>query len=60
MWVSQISEENLTNEIIDRLLFEGLEDTGGKCRLYHCPGKYKGDKVPSSCGGKRLSCRSSK
>ncbi len=28
MWVSQISEEDLTNEIIDRLLFEGLEDTG--------------------------------
>lgn len=28
MWVSKITEEDLTNEIIDRLLFEGLEDTG--------------------------------
>lgn len=28
MWVSKITEEDLTNEIIDRLLFEGLEDSG--------------------------------
>lgn len=28
MWVSEITEEDLTNEITDRLLFEGLEDTG--------------------------------
>jgi len=28
MWVSKITEEDLTDEIIDRLLFEGLEDTG--------------------------------
>lgn len=28
MWVSKITEENLTNEIIDRLLFEGIEDSG--------------------------------
>lgn len=28
MWVSEITEENLTDEIVDRLLFEGLEDTG--------------------------------
>ena len=28
MWVSKITEEELTDEIIDRLLFEGLEDTG--------------------------------
>ena len=27
MWVSKITEEDLTDEIIDRLLFEGLEDT---------------------------------
>ena len=26
MWVSKITEEDLTDEIIDRLLFEGLED----------------------------------
>lgn len=28
MWVSKITEEDLSNDIIDRLLFEGLEDTG--------------------------------
>ena len=28
MLVSQIKEEDLTSELIDRLLFEGLEDTG--------------------------------
>ena len=28
MWVSSVKEENLTFELIDRLLFDGLEDTG--------------------------------
>lgn len=28
MWVSKITEENLTNDVIDRLLFEGLNDKG--------------------------------
>ena len=28
MWVSKITEEDLTNDVIDRLLFEGLHDTG--------------------------------
>lgn len=28
MWVSEITAENLTNEIIDRLLFNGIEDDG--------------------------------
>lgn len=28
MWVSKITEENLTNDMIDRLLFEGLHDNG--------------------------------
>jgi len=28
MWVSKITEEDLTNEIIDKLLFEGITDTG--------------------------------
>lgn len=33
MWVSKITEEDLTDEIIDRLLYEGIEDTGetGEC-----------------------------
>ena len=28
MWASKITEEDLTNDVIDRLLFEGLHDTG--------------------------------
>ena len=28
MWVSQITEDTLTNHVIDRLLFEGLDDNG--------------------------------
>ena len=28
MWVSKITEEDLTNDVIDRLLFEGLNDDG--------------------------------
>lgn len=28
MWVSEITEEKLSNDVVDRLLFEGLEDTG--------------------------------
>ena len=28
MYISQIKEEDLTDEMIDRLLFQGLEDTG--------------------------------
>ena len=33
MWVSKITEEDLSNEIIDKLLFEGIVDTG--CKAYH-------------------------
>ena len=28
MWVSKITKEDLTNDVIDRLLFEGLNDNG--------------------------------
>ena len=28
MWVSKITKENLTNDVIDHLLFEGLSDNG--------------------------------
>jgi len=30
MRVSDITEENISNEVIDRLLFEGLSNTGEK------------------------------
>lgn len=30
MWVSKITEEDLTEEVIDRLLYEGIQDTGEK------------------------------
>lgn len=30
MWVSKITEDNLTEDVIDRLLFAGLEDAGEK------------------------------
>ena len=28
MWVSKITEDNLSNDVIDRLLYEGLDDNG--------------------------------
>ena len=28
MWVSKIRKEELTNDVVDRLLFEGLHDNG--------------------------------
>ena len=28
MWVSKITKEDLTNDVIDRLLFEGMRDNG--------------------------------
>lgn len=30
MWVSNVTEDNLTNEIVDKMLFEGLKDEGQK------------------------------
>ena len=30
MWVSKIAKEALTNDVIDRLLFEGLNDNGAR------------------------------
>ena len=30
MWVSKITKEDLTNDVIDRLLFEGLQDDGAR------------------------------
>lgn len=28
MWVSKITEDNLTSDVVDRLLFQGINDTG--------------------------------
>ena len=30
MWVSEITEDNLSDEVIGRLLFEGINDAGEK------------------------------
>lgn len=44
MWVSKIAEENLTNEIIDKLLFEGLEDKGERADCIIVLGSIKAAK----------------
>ncbi len=52
MWVSEIDKDHLTDEIIDKVLFEGIEDTGenadciivlgsNKAPLYRLPGAVK-------------------
>jgi len=41
MLVSTITEENLTTDIIDRLLFDGLEDTGEHSDCILVPGSMK-------------------
>lgn len=44
MWVSEITEEDLTEELIDRLLFEGIEDTGEKADCIIVLGSIKATK----------------
>lgn len=44
MWVSKITEHDLTNEIIDRVLFEGIEDTGEKVDCIIVLGSIKATK----------------
>lgn len=41
MWVSEITEEMLTKDLIDRLLFQGLEDNGEKVDCIICLGSIK-------------------
>lgn len=41
MLVSTITEQNLTNDIVDRLLFDGLEDTGEPADCILVPGSMK-------------------
>lgn len=50
MWVSEIDEEQLTPEILDRLLFEGLEDQGKRadCIMVLGSGKAMRNRVPSA------------
>ena len=71
MWVSRIAEENLTNDVIDRLLFEGLNDDGASVDCIIVLGSIKAAKyrVPAAakaffsgrsekimlCGGKMRS-----
>lgn len=44
MYVSQIKEESLTAEIIDKLLFQGLEDTGEQAACIIVLGSKKASK----------------
>ena len=50
MLVSKITEENLTTEVIDRLLFHGLEDTGDNADCIIVLGSLKASKyrVPAA------------
>ena len=43
MWVSKITEEDLSNDVIDRLLFEGLNDNGASvdCIIVLKAAKYR-------------------
>ena len=50
MWVSKITKENLTNDVIDRLLFEGLHDNGASVDCIIVLGSLKAAKyrVPAA------------
>ena len=50
MWVSKITKEDLTNDVIDRLLFEGLNDTGASVDCIIVLGSIKAAKyrVPAA------------
>ena len=52
MLVSAIKEADLTPELVDRLLFQGLEDSGDSADCILVLGSIKGRKVPDPrCGG---------
>ena len=50
MWVSKITKEDLTNDVIDRLLFEGLNDNGASADCIIVLGSIKAAKyrVPAA------------
>jgi len=50
MWVSKITKEDLTNDVIDRLLFEGLNDNGANIDCIIVLGSIKAAKyrVPAA------------
>lgn len=50
MWVSKIAKEDLTNDVIDRLLFEGLDDNGASVDCIIVLGSMKAAKyrVPAA------------
>lgn len=50
MWVSKITKEDLTNDVIDRLLFEGLHDNGASADCIIVLGSMKAAKyrVPAA------------
>ena len=44
MWASEVTKENLTNDVIDRLLFEGLNDNGASVNCIIVLGSIKAAK----------------
>lgn len=44
MWVSKITEEDLTEQVIDRVLYEGIQDTGEKIDCIIVLGSIKASK----------------
>lgn len=44
MWVSKITKENLTNDVIDCLLFEGMRDNGANADCIIVLGSIKAAK----------------
>ena len=50
MWVSRITKDDLTNDVIDRLLFEGLNDNGASVDCIIVLGSMKAAKyrVPAA------------
>lgn len=44
MWISEITEEILTKDLIDRLLFQGMEDTGEEVDCIIVLGSMKASK----------------
>lgn len=61
MWVSKITEEDLSNEIIDKLLFEGIVDTGENIDCIIVLGSTKASKYRVPVAVKAYnSCRANK